>query len=160
MGLLMLRQTFKKFKNIFSNIFLLLCESWRGKKIVLVKDQDELRDLIGLIGSKSLTINDKTQKYEVDAVKLGALFTSSDIANDNGKFVISTENDDEKTEFYDIVCNINVTIENNMLKLTKLFRRVTIYRNSKGRLVNVVISYAKTAFENVPLSLNTTTNNN
>ena len=45
----------------------------------------------------------------------------------------------EKTEIYDFLCNLAIRQEEEKMVLVKIIRRVTVYRNKNGRLVNVNI---------------------
>lgn len=120
-----------------------MIESIKGKKVVFLNSKDELLEKLGIASSKSLYLNENTDTIEINPIKIGANFTSRDIVNEGGKFVISTENDDEKTEMYDIVTNFTISFENDDIKTTKIIRRLTIHRNSKGRLVNLLMGTPK-----------------
>lgn len=120
-----------------------MIESIKGKKVIFLNNKDELLQKLGITSSQSLHINKSTDTIEINPIKVGASFTSRDIVNEAGKFVISTENDDEKTEMYDVVTNFNISFENDDIKITKIIRRLTIHRNNKGRLVNVLMGSAK-----------------
>lgn len=80
-----------------------------------------------------------SEMLSFDTDNLSALLCSGDIVNKNNKFEISNNYDDEKTEIADFVCALDFSKENGNLTLTKMTRRVTIYRNSNGRLVNFVL---------------------
>jgi hypothetical protein len=74
-----------------------------------------------------------------DTDNLSATLCSDDIVNKNNKFEISNNYDDDKTEISDIVCAFNISKEDGNTTITKMTRRLTIYRNAKGRLVNVIL---------------------
>lgn len=150
----MLTQKLKNIGSWFGNLFscffgmfrLTSCcviEAIKGNKVIFLNDKSELLQKIGITSSKTLHINSSTNTVEINPIKVGANFTSRDIVNEGGKFVISTENDDEKTELYDIVTNFNITYENDSIKTTKIIRRLTLHRNTKGRLVNVLMGAPK-----------------
>jgi len=149
----MLRQICDGLKRVVKTFWSLFSESWSGKKLIFISDKKDLIKLIGLEKSSTIFYDSEKDTFNIDTVRLGALFTSHDIINSAGKFVISSENDDEKTEFYDIVCNTSFTIENNIMKISKTFRRLTFYRNSKGRLVNIIVGHPRPFFENIPLNI-------
>jgi hypothetical protein len=146
------------FKNIFCLSAACMIEAIKGKNIVLLKDKDELLKKLGFTDSKTLYFDQNTNSFEINPIKTGASFTSRDIVNEAGKLVISTSNDDEKTEMYDLVCNVNLSYENSEIKLQKTIRRLTVHRNDKGRLVNVLVGGPKLISDKIRVSINMTSN--
>jgi len=145
-----------------SNMFCLtsccMIEAIKGKNIVLIKDKEEFLKKLGFLDSKTLYFDQTNKTFEMNPIKVGANLTSRDIVNESGKLVISTLNDDEKTEMYDLVCNVNLSYENNEIKLQKTVRRLSVYRNDKGRLVNVLVGAPKIITDKVKMSINMSSN--
>lgn len=86
-----------------------------------------------------LKIDELNEVLSFDTDNLSALLCSDDIINKNNKFEISSNHDDEKTEIADLVVAFDITKEKEVLSITKMTRRLTLYRNTSGRLVNVVL---------------------
>lgn len=145
-------------KNAFCLSAACIIEGIKGTNVIVIKDREGLLKKLGLADSKTLYFDQHNQSFEINPIKTGANFTSRDIVNEAGKLVISTENDDEKTEMFDIVCNVNLSYENNEIKLQKTTRRLTLHRNDKGRLVNVLMGAPKIINDKVRMSINMSSN--
>lgn len=109
-----------------------------------------LKNYLGL--SNSATLKYEKNILEIDLAKLGFLLSSCDITNTTGKFTISQDFDDEKTEMFDVVCMVSVTRETGTVKITKTTRRLTFYRNAKGRLVNLTLGPPKVSTDEISYS--------
>jgi hypothetical protein len=75
--------------------------------------------------------------FDID--NLSSILCSDDIVNKNNKFEISSNYDDDKTEITDIVIAFDLTKEKDVISITKMTRRLTIYKNTNGRLVGVLL---------------------
>lgn len=112
-----------------------------------IKSFFSLKKRLGLTDSKTLKMDNEC--LEVDVAKLSFLLSSADITNTTGKLTVSSDFDDEKTEMFDVICAISIIKDEEVLKLCKTIRRVTFYRNSKGRLVNVTMGPPKVSLEEI-----------
>ena len=87
-----------------------------------------------------LQFNEETHEMSISLEKLSHVFAGEDLrVGSGGGYEISKEYEDEKTEIYDFLCNLAIRQEEEKMVLVKIIRRVTVYRNKNGRLVNVNI---------------------
>jgi hypothetical protein len=134
MGWAMLYQTIKR---IFRKFY-----------AFIAPNSKELSESLGLQGSKTLCYSENG-KLEVKKDTVGFILSSCDLFNTENGLEISQEIDENKTEMYDVVCTMNLNFEKGVLVLTKSIRRLTFYRNSKGRLVNMTFGPPKVIIEKV-----------
>jgi len=134
MGSVMLYQTIKKILRKFY--------------VFIAPNSKELSENLGLQGSKTLFYSEDG-KLEIKKDTVGFILSGCDLFNTENGLEISREIDEDKTEMYDVVCTMNLNFEKGVLVLTKNIRRLTFYRNSKGRLVNMTFGPPKVMIEKV-----------
>lgn len=105
--------------------------SWIGSKIFGNKKKFSC--------NPPLKYDEENLVLDLDLCKLTAQFVSDDISNENGKLHVNKSYNDEKTEFYEFLTNIEFKEENEQKVLIKTVRRVSLFRNDSGRLINVLV---------------------